>query len=153
MHRSRDSLVGVVTDLRVGRPRNRGLIPGRDKRLCDCTRTSRPALGPTQPRIEWGLESVARAWSCLLPPSVAEVKNVGVIPVLRHRPSRCSQETSVLLPAGQSNLPFSICCILLCAVFSYCRYKVHFFLQHVLRTQRESISVTTPNLNLGVRWE
>lgn len=52
------SSVSVVTGLRVRRTRNRGLIPGRDKGLCNYTRTSKPALGPTHSRIEWGMESV-----------------------------------------------------------------------------------------------
>jgi len=102
---------------------------------------------------DWSLPGVKATRASVLLPSVAEVKNDGVIPVLRHRPSRCSQETTILLPAEQSSLPFSICCILLCAVFSYCRYKVQFFLQHILRTQRENRRVTIPNLNLGARWE
>jgi hypothetical protein len=33
---SRDSSVGIVTKLRVGRPRNGGLIPDRDTRFISC---------------------------------------------------------------------------------------------------------------------
>jgi hypothetical protein len=34
--------------LRVGRPDNRGSIPGRGERIFSLTSASRPALGPTQ---------------------------------------------------------------------------------------------------------
>jgi hypothetical protein len=46
---SGDSSVGIVTGYWLGR---RGLVPGRGKIFLSST-VSRPALGPTQPPIQW----------------------------------------------------------------------------------------------------
>jgi hypothetical protein len=39
--------------LRARRPGDRGSIPGRGKRIFSLTSVSRPALGPTQPPVQW----------------------------------------------------------------------------------------------------
>jgi hypothetical protein len=39
--------------LRAGRPGDRGSIPGRDKRIFPLDSMCRPALGPTQPPVQW----------------------------------------------------------------------------------------------------
>jgi hypothetical protein len=39
--------------LRAGRPGDRGLIPGRSERIFPLASVSRPALGPTQPPVQW----------------------------------------------------------------------------------------------------
>jgi hypothetical protein len=76
---SRDSSVGITTSLRAGRPRIRGSIPDRGKRLFSIT--SRPVLGPTQPPIQWILGAVSprvkrpRREAGAIPPTSAEVKN------------------------------------------------------------------------------
>jgi hypothetical protein len=45
------------TRLRTGRPGDRGSIPDRGKRfLSSQTSVSRPALGPTQPPVQWATE-------------------------------------------------------------------------------------------------
>jgi hypothetical protein len=49
---SRDSVVGIVTGYRDGRPRVRSLSPGRVKNFLFSI-SSRPALGPTQPPSQW----------------------------------------------------------------------------------------------------
>jgi hypothetical protein len=46
-----DSIVGIATDLRAGRPRGRSSSPGRVKNFLFST-SFRPALGPTQPPIQ-----------------------------------------------------------------------------------------------------
>jgi hypothetical protein len=63
IQKGRVSAVGAVTRLWAVRPRNRGSIAGGDRRLF--SKTSRPAMGPTQPRREGDS----------LPPSSAEVMN------------------------------------------------------------------------------
>jgi hypothetical protein len=39
--------------LRPGQPGDRGSIPGRDERVFPPASVSRPALGPTQPLVQW----------------------------------------------------------------------------------------------------
>jgi hypothetical protein len=39
--------------LRAGRPGDRGSIPGRGERIFPLASVSRPALGPTQPPVQW----------------------------------------------------------------------------------------------------
>jgi hypothetical protein len=39
--------------LRTGRPGDRDSIPGRGKMVFPLASLSRPALGPTQPRVQW----------------------------------------------------------------------------------------------------
>jgi hypothetical protein len=39
--------------LRAGRPDDRGLNPGRGERIFPLASVSRPALGPTQPPVQW----------------------------------------------------------------------------------------------------
>jgi hypothetical protein len=39
--------------LRTGQPGDRGSIPGRGERIFPLTSVSRPALGPTQPHVQW----------------------------------------------------------------------------------------------------
>jgi hypothetical protein len=39
--------------LRAGRPGDRGSIPGRGKRIFPLASVSRPALGSTQPPVQW----------------------------------------------------------------------------------------------------
>jgi hypothetical protein len=39
--------------LRTGRPGDQGSIPGRGKIIFPRTSVSRPALGPTQPPVQW----------------------------------------------------------------------------------------------------
>ena len=46
----RDSAVGMVTRLRAGCQRNRGLMAGRSNRLL--SKASRRAVGPIQPPIQ-----------------------------------------------------------------------------------------------------
>jgi hypothetical protein len=49
---SRDSSVGIATGLWAGRLRCRSLSPGGIKNFLFCT-SSRPALGLTQPPVQW----------------------------------------------------------------------------------------------------
>jgi hypothetical protein len=52
-YRSRDSVVGIATGYRLNdRPRGQCSSPGRVKNFLFST-ASRPALGPTQPPIQW----------------------------------------------------------------------------------------------------
>jgi hypothetical protein len=46
------SSVSIVL-LRAGRPGDRGSIPGRGERIFPLASVSRPALGPTQPPVQW----------------------------------------------------------------------------------------------------
>jgi hypothetical protein len=48
---SRDSVDGMVTRLRVVRPRNRGSIPSKGKRFSHFQKP-RQAIGPTQPPVQ-----------------------------------------------------------------------------------------------------
>jgi hypothetical protein len=41
--------------LGAGRPGDRGSIPGRGEMIFPLTSVSRPALGPTQPPVQWVL--------------------------------------------------------------------------------------------------
>jgi hypothetical protein len=52
---SRDSSVSIVTRLRAGRP---GFDSGQGKRIFLVT-VSRPAVGPTQPPIQWAPGAVS----------------------------------------------------------------------------------------------
>jgi hypothetical protein len=47
------SSVSIVSWLRTGRPGDRGSIPGRGERIFPVASVSRPALGPTQPPVQW----------------------------------------------------------------------------------------------------
>jgi hypothetical protein len=38
---------------RAGRPGDRGSIPGRSKRIFPVASVFKPALGPTQPPVQW----------------------------------------------------------------------------------------------------
>jgi hypothetical protein len=42
-----------VIRARVGRPRNWGSVPGRDKKVFSFSVTYKPALGPSQHPIQW----------------------------------------------------------------------------------------------------
>jgi hypothetical protein len=67
--------------LRAGRPGDRGSIPGGGERIFPLASVSRPALGPTQPLVQWvpGVLSRGKARpgrdADHLPLSSAEVKN------------------------------------------------------------------------------
>jgi hypothetical protein len=59
---------------------NQGLNPTRDKRFFSFSEMSRPALGPTQPPVQWvpgflPCGKLARAWFDHSPPSTAWIKN------------------------------------------------------------------------------
>jgi hypothetical protein len=79
--------------LRAGRPRGRSSSPGRAKK-CHFPISSRPALGPTQPAIQWvpgslslGVNRRGRE-SGHSPPKSAEVKRRGSVHPFPHTPSR-----------------------------------------------------------------
>jgi hypothetical protein len=84
-----DSSVGLGTGYGLDGP---GLILGKDKIFLYST-ASRPALGPTQPLIQWVLGALSLGVkrkgreSDHSPPSSDEVKNGGAIPPLAHTPS------------------------------------------------------------------
>jgi hypothetical protein len=77
-----NSSVGIATGYRLD---SRGSIPGRNKNFLLFT-SSRPALGPTQPPIQWAPEDLSpgvKRPGCKFdhsPPSSAEVSNGGAIP-------------------------------------------------------------------------
>jgi hypothetical protein len=50
---SRSSVVGIMTRLRHGCPRNYGSIPGRVKGFISSLETSRTVLSPTLPPFQW----------------------------------------------------------------------------------------------------
>jgi hypothetical protein len=54
---SRDSVVGIVTRLQTGRPRNRGSIPGKGQEIFIFSKTYPQ---PTQPPIQWVAGAVSR---------------------------------------------------------------------------------------------
>jgi hypothetical protein len=75
------SSVSIVSDYGAGRPFDRGTIPGRGKGFFLCP-VSRPALGPTQPPVQWvpgvlspGDKTRPGRDADHSPPSSAEVKN------------------------------------------------------------------------------
>lgn len=69
--------VGILTGQRVGRPRNRGFIPGKGVIFFLLSKTSRPTLRPTHPPVQWALwVKAAEAWSWLLTPSSTAAKNI-----------------------------------------------------------------------------
>jgi hypothetical protein len=81
-----DSSVGIAVGCGLD---SQGSIPGRGKIFLFST-ASRPALGPTQPPIQWvpgvislGVKQPGHE-ADYLAPSSAEVKNSGVIPPLPH---------------------------------------------------------------------
>jgi hypothetical protein len=86
---SRDSSVGIATRLWTGRPRSRGWIPGRGKKVFFIT--SREALGPTQSSIQRAPGAVSpevkrqRREADHSPPSSDKVKNGGAMPPLPHK--------------------------------------------------------------------
>ena len=47
------SVVGIMTRLRHGCPRNYGSIPGKVKGFISSLKTSRPVLSPTLPHFQW----------------------------------------------------------------------------------------------------
>jgi hypothetical protein len=81
---SRDSSVSITMDCGLD---DRGSITCRDKNFPPST-ASRPALGPTQPHIQWELEAFSSGIQRLerkayhSHPSSAEIKNDGAIPPL-----------------------------------------------------------------------
>jgi hypothetical protein len=85
-----DSPFSIATRLRAGWLRNRGSIPGRKKTIFSSA--SRPALGSTQPPLQWVPGAVSpgikrrglKADHSPLPS--AEDKNGGAIPQLHHVP-------------------------------------------------------------------
>jgi hypothetical protein len=91
--KSWDSSLGVV--MGYGLDDHRGLIPGSCK-IFLYSITSRPGVGPTQPPIHWVLGALSLEVKWLgheagqLPPSGAEVKNIGAIPTVPHMFSRVS---------------------------------------------------------------
>jgi hypothetical protein len=46
----------IVDNIKARRPGDRGWIPGRGKRIFPLASVSRPALGPTQPPVQWAQE-------------------------------------------------------------------------------------------------
>ena len=56
---SRCIVVSTVTRLRTGQLRNRSSNPGKSKILVSSPKESRPALGPTEPPVQW----ITRAYS------------------------------------------------------------------------------------------
>jgi hypothetical protein len=82
---SRDSSVGIATGYRLG---GLDLIPSRGKIFLLYSTESKPALGPTQPSIQWVLGVFSpgvkhpESEADHSPPSIAEVKNGGAIPPL-----------------------------------------------------------------------
>jgi hypothetical protein len=66
MHLRRDSLFGIVTRQRGGRPRNRGSIPGRDARTNRPHRSGASYTSNGWPSEIWGTRiGVAEKWSRL----------------------------------------------------------------------------------------
>jgi len=68
--------------LRAGRPGDRGSIPGKGQRIFPLISVSRPALGPTQPPVQWvpgvlsqGTKARPGRDADHSPPSSAEVRN------------------------------------------------------------------------------
>jgi hypothetical protein len=55
-----EPLVSTVTGLRVGRPRNRGLIPGRGKSDFSSPKMSGEVLGSTQLPSQWVPEIISQ---------------------------------------------------------------------------------------------
>jgi hypothetical protein len=95
-----DSSVGIATGYGLD---DQGSILGKDTFFLFST-ASRPALGPTQPLIQWAQGALSRGVkrkeresghsppasdevSDHLPPANDEVKNGGAIPPLAHMPS------------------------------------------------------------------
>jgi hypothetical protein len=81
--RSRDSVVGIATGYGLGRPRGRSSSPCWVKNFLFST-SSRPALGPTQPSIQWvpgdvfpGVKRQGRETDHS-PPASAEVKKIWI---------------------------------------------------------------------------
>jgi hypothetical protein len=72
---------------------DRGSIFDRWQEICLYSTAPRPALGPTQPPIQWGTGVLSPAVkrpkreTDHSPPSGAEVKNGGAIPPLPHMSS------------------------------------------------------------------
>jgi hypothetical protein len=85
-----DSSVGIATKLWAGQQKSWGLTPGRGKRFFLFSVTSRLALGPTQPPVQWVLEAVSPRVKQQgheadhSSPSSAMVKNGGATPPLPH---------------------------------------------------------------------
>jgi hypothetical protein len=52
-----------VSIVRAGRPGDRCSIPGRGESIFRLVPVSRPALGPTQPPVQWVQRSFSRGWS------------------------------------------------------------------------------------------
>jgi hypothetical protein len=86
-HRESEGSVNIATGCGLD---GRDSIPGKGKKIFSSPK-SRPALGPTQPPIEWAPEALSPGlkWpgreADHLPPSSAEVKNGGAIPLLPPR--------------------------------------------------------------------
>jgi hypothetical protein len=89
---SRDSSVSTATRLRVGRPRNRGSIPGRDKRF-SLLYNIKTGFGvhPTSCAMGTGADSAGvKRPGCEAdhsPPPRAEFKNSGAITPIPHTSS------------------------------------------------------------------
>jgi hypothetical protein len=81
----------IETWLWAGRPRGRSSSPSRVKNFHFST-SSRPALGPTQPPIQWVPVALStgvkrpRRETDHSPPTIAEVKKCGIIHPVRHTP-------------------------------------------------------------------
>jgi hypothetical protein len=81
---------GIVTGYRLDGP---GFDSGQGQEIFLFSIESRPALGHTQPSIQWvsGALSLGAKWlrreADHSPPSSAEVKNGGAIPPLPHKSS------------------------------------------------------------------
>jgi hypothetical protein len=69
-------LIFYRTNSTIGRPGDRGSIPGRGERIFPLTSVSRPALKPTQPPVQWVTVVLSPGRDAdHLPPSSVEVEN------------------------------------------------------------------------------
>jgi hypothetical protein len=85
-----NSSITILTTLWIGRLRNRSWIPGKGNKFFLSSTASRPALGPTQPLIQWAPRAVCpetkrpEREADHTRPSNAEVKNGGAITPFSH---------------------------------------------------------------------
>jgi hypothetical protein len=105
--------VGIATGLRAGRPG----FDSRQGKIFLFSTVSRPALGATQPPIQWVPEvKRPRREADHSPPSAAEVKKGRSIPPLQHTPSWRSvyvithRDNFVLTVLSKYSRPSWVCC-------------------------------------------